>query len=88
MRQDIVVGNATVRDIKIVRMKELTQILGISRSTIYDKLNPKSRRYDPLFPKPIRLGCIGTTGAVGWINYLIQEWLSNLETNNGGRSDV
>lgn len=50
MMQQGMVDNTSVRDMRIVRMKELTQILGISRSTIYDKLNPKSRRYDPRFP--------------------------------------
>ena len=53
--QQGMVDDTSVRDMRIVRMKELTQILGISRSTIYDKLNPKSRRYDPRFPKPLRL---------------------------------
>ena len=54
MMQQGMVDDTSVRDMRIVRMKELTQILGISRSTIYDKLNPKSRRYDPRFPKPLR----------------------------------
>jgi prophage regulatory protein len=40
----------------ILRMTELTAILGISRSSIYEKLNPKSRYYDAEFPKPVRLG--------------------------------
>ena len=81
--QQGMVDDTSVRDMRIVRMKELTQILGISRSTIYDKLNPKSRRYDPRFPKPLRLGSIGTTSAVGWPRYSIQDWLLSLTANNG-----
>lgn len=42
--------------LRILRMSELTMMLGISRSSIYEKLNPKSRYYDADFPKPIRLG--------------------------------
>ena len=83
MMQQGMVDDTSVRDMRIVRMKELTQILGISRSTIYDKLNPKSRRYDPRFPKPLRLGSIGTTNAVGWPRYSIQDWLLSLTANNG-----
>ncbi|EHT7755497.1 AlpA family phage regulatory protein [Escherichia coli] len=36
--------------LRILRMTELTAILGISRSSIYEKLNPKSRYYDAEFP--------------------------------------
>ncbi|HDH1374214.1 TPA: AlpA family phage regulatory protein [Klebsiella quasipneumoniae subsp. similipneumoniae] len=43
----------------ILRMTELTAILGISRSSIYEKLNPKSRYYDAEFPKPVRLSVNG-----------------------------
>ncbi|HAM4644023.1 TPA: AlpA family phage regulatory protein, partial [Escherichia coli] len=28
---------------RILRMRELTKIVGLSRSTIYEKLNPESR---------------------------------------------
>lgn len=48
--------------VRILRMPELTMILGISRSSIYEKLNPKSRYYDADFPRPVRLG----TASVGW----------------------
>ena len=41
---------------RILRMRELTKIVGLSRSTIYEKLNPESRYYDETFPKPVRLG--------------------------------
>ncbi|HDY8460546.1 TPA: AlpA family phage regulatory protein, partial [Klebsiella pneumoniae] len=39
--------------LRILRMTELTMMLGISRSSIYEKLNPKSRYYDAEFPKPV-----------------------------------
>ncbi|OKW43547.1 AlpA family transcriptional regulator, partial [Escherichia coli] len=37
---------------RILRMAELTRLLGISRSTIYVKINPASKYHDPTFPKP------------------------------------
>ena len=60
---------------RVIRMKELTLILGLARSTIYDKLNPKSARYDPYFPKQIKLG----QSSVGWLALDIQNWIMNLK---------
>ncbi|EFF9719661.1 AlpA family transcriptional regulator, partial [Escherichia coli] len=56
---------------RILRMAELTRLLGISRSTIYVKINPASKYHDPTFPKPIRLG----SASVGWRASAIDEWL-------------
>ena len=56
---------------KIYRIKDLISVTGLSRSTIYDKLNPKSPRYDSSFPKKIKLG----VRAVGWFKEDIMNWL-------------
>lgn len=56
----------------IQRRRELEARLGLSRSTIYDKLNPGSPRYDATFPKPIRLG---NGAAVGWLAHEVDNWL-------------
>ncbi|EMS1123155.1 AlpA family transcriptional regulator [Klebsiella aerogenes] len=58
---------------RIVRMAEMTKILGLSRSTIYEKLNPKSRYYDETFPKPVRLGA----ASVGWRSTSVDEWIDS-----------
>ena len=60
-----------ISDFKIVRRKELEQLSGLSRSTIYDKMNPKSSRYDKDFPKPVKL----SLNAVGWFEQDIHRWL-------------
>ncbi|QXW30931.1 AlpA family phage regulatory protein [Aeromonas sanarellii] len=57
---------------RIVRMKELSSLLGLSRSTIYDRINPKSRRFDPSFPRPIRLGL----ASVGWSLNDVMAWIA------------
>ena len=59
--------------LSILRMTELTAILGISRSSIYEKLNPKSRYYDAEFPRPVRLGA----ASVGWRSTAIDEWIAS-----------
>lgn len=56
----------------ILRRRELEARLKLSRSTIYDKINPDSPRYDAAFPKPIRLG---NGSAIGWIEGEVESWL-------------
>lgn len=58
--------------VKIVRTKELLVMLGVSKSTIYDWINPRSRRYNG-FPAPIKIGI----SAVGWELSSIEDWLSS-----------
>jgi len=41
---------------KIIRMKPSAEKIGIGRSTVYDWQNPRSPRYDPSFPKRVKLG--------------------------------
>lgn len=63
---------------RIVRIKEATYITGISRSSIYDKLNSSSKRHDPSFPKPVKLGM----ASIGWHLEEILMWISSLSSNN------
>lgn len=65
--------NHSNQPLRILRMAELTALLGISRSSIYEKLNPKSRYYDADFPKPIRLGA----ASVGWRSNSVDEWIAS-----------
>ncbi|ENX04017.1 hypothetical protein F900_00508 [Acinetobacter modestus] len=61
---------------KIIRLKRVIELTGLSRSTIYDRLNPKSKRYDASFPKSVKLGSVHlNTSAVGWIEAEIQRWI-------------
>ncbi|WP_421167015.1 helix-turn-helix transcriptional regulator [Aeromonas dhakensis] len=60
--------------IQIIRMKDLVVLLGLSRSTIYNKINPRSRWYDKRFPMPLRLG----GASIGWLLADIEEWLHSL----------
>lgn len=56
---------------RIVRLKQLTARLGLGRSTIYDRMDAKSPRYDATFPKPIKLGA----AAIGWVDSEITTWI-------------
>lgn len=72
---------------RILRMKHLASTgrepgkLPFSASHLYDIQNPKSPKYDPTFPKPIR---IGSTAAVGWVESEIDAWLkAQIEASRG-----
>lgn len=41
---------------RAIRLREVLQILGISKSTLYARLNPASPGFDPEMPKPFKLG--------------------------------
>lgn len=62
--------------IKVLRIKDLIRKVGMARSTIYDRFNPKSPRYDSSFPKPIKLGL----SAIGWLEHEVDEWLASIAT--------
>lgn len=59
----------------ILRRKQVEARIGLSCSSIYDKMRRNPKRpgdYDPTFPKPIPLGA----KAVGWIEAEIEAWLT------------
>ncbi len=55
----------------VIRMRGLTNKLGISRSSIYEMLKADSPRYDHTFPRPVKIG----SRSVGWIEPEVDEWL-------------
>ncbi|MEG3081761.1 AlpA family phage regulatory protein [Halomonas sp. 5021] len=59
------------RSVSVLRMNHMKNKLGISRSCIYEKLDPKSPRYDPTFPKPIKIGL----SAIGWLEDKVDAWI-------------
>lgn len=63
-----------IDDLTVLRMKDLTKRTGLSRSTLYDKLDPASKRHDPTFPRQVRLG----PKAVGWYRGEVDGWIKSL----------
>lgn len=69
------------RTIQILRMKQLQQRTGLSRSAIYDRLDKKSPRYDFTFPKPLKLSPAGT--AIGFLEHEVEAWIiSRIKVRN------
>lgn len=58
---------------QILRLKQVRELSGIGRSTLYEKMNPKSKRYDATFPRPIKL----SLSAIGWFEQDIIDWLNS-----------
>ncbi len=56
---------------RILRMPGLQAKTTLGRSTIYDKLDPASKRHDPTFPRPIPLG----PRAKGFSEREVDAWL-------------
>lgn len=63
------------QSMRILRRPQVEQKIGLSRSAIYERLDPESRYYDAEFPKPITLGN-GKNPPVGWIEAEIDAWLN------------
>lgn len=71
-------GSAGCECLEILRLHQLTRTIGLSRSTVYGLLDPRSPQFDPEFPRPIRLGT-SRRGAIGWFKAEVLVWLRSRE---------
>ena len=62
---------------RVLRIKEVCERTGLSRSGIYDRLNPESKYYQPDFPKRFKLG----VHSVGWDSAEIERWIAERKEN-------
>ena len=58
---------------RLLRRTELEKVIGLSRSAIYSRLDPKSPHYDASFPRPIKMG----TKTVAWLAAEIDGWVNS-----------
>lgn len=65
------------KSLQFVRLSTLKQLTGLSRSSIYARLNPNSSSFDSTFPKPIKLSP-SPRGAVAWSLSEIEVWQMSL----------
>lgn len=61
---------------RVLRIGEVAETVGMSVSSVRNRLNPKSKYYDPTFPKPFCLGLNGK-GAVGWDEDEVERWIES-----------
>ena len=55
-----------VRDVRILRLPEVCQVVGLGRSMVY-QLEAEGR-----FPRRVRIGI----RAVGWVDQEVQDWVA------------
>ncbi|MDP5798619.1 AlpA family phage regulatory protein [Pseudomonas aeruginosa] len=58
---------------RMLRIKQVQDRTGLSRSTIYDRINSSSPRYDSGFPRPVKIGL----SAVGWLEESVDDWIKS-----------
>lgn len=56
----------------LIRLPDLMARTGLSRTAVYDRLDPKSSRHDPDFPRPVPIGA----RAVAWSAQEIEAWIT------------
>jgi prophage regulatory protein len=61
-------------EIQFLRLPEVLKRLGISRSTLYARLNPSSKYFDSTFPKQLKLFPSLERSSVVWISHEIIDW--------------
>jgi prophage regulatory protein len=66
---------------QIVSVKVATQLLGISRSSLYERINPHSPRYEKSFPPLISLG--DSSRRVGFILESLEVWIRSRPAARG-----
>ena len=71
-------SNAQADGGRFVRLPDLLKLLGISRSTVYARMDSKSGQYDPSFPKSKKLNTSSKNGAVGWLLDDIHDYINKL----------
>ena len=75
--------NTSIATIQMLRLHELIKLIGLSRSSIYDRLNPRSKRHVPDFPKPIKLN-----RASRWLLSEVEEWIRNKMSSRNRAASV
>ena len=58
----------------VLRVNDTARVMGVSRATIWNWVNPKSRHHRPDFPKPIKL----SDNISDWLSSEIEEYLNKL----------
>ena len=65
-------NNPTSIPVRLLRIAAVCSRLGLSRSTIYLRVNEGSSHFDPTFPKQVRLG----RNSVAWVESEIEAWVA------------
>ncbi len=65
----------------MIRLKQVLELTGLSRSTVYELMNVNSPRYDSSFPTSVRL----TASTAAWVSAEIDAWIQSKITQSRRR---
>ncbi|WP_342618413.1 AlpA family phage regulatory protein [Rhodoferax sp. GW822-FHT02A01] len=62
---------------RFIKKDEVCERTGMSTSALYDRLNPKSKRFDPEFPRQVQIGAstAANRSAVRWCAEELDAWM-------------
>ena len=58
---------------QLISIKQVVEIVGVARSTIYEMMDENSPYYDPTFPKKVKI----TQNRIGWSAWEINQWIED-----------
>lgn len=58
---------------QLISIKQVVEIVGVARSTIYEMMDENSPYYDSTFPKKVKI----TQNRIGWSALEIHQWIEN-----------
>ncbi|WP_366919727.1 AlpA family phage regulatory protein [Burkholderia orbicola] len=61
---------------RVARLKRVCELTGLGRSSIYNRMDPRSPYYDATFPRSFSLSTTGN-GAIGWNEEEVQAWVAS-----------
>ena len=56
---------------QLINLKQVVELIGVCRSTIYEMMDENSPYYDPTFPKKVKI----TQNRIGWSAWEINQWI-------------
>jgi prophage regulatory protein len=59
---------------RFLRIDQLVEKIGLGKTSIYERLNRKSRSYDPDFPVGVHLGSSNSSRVV-WLEEEVNAWM-------------
>ena len=57
--------------LRVLRTREVLEMTSLSRAAHFAKLDPKSKSYDPDYPRPLKLGA----RSVGYVEKEVLDWI-------------
>lgn len=84
MSRQVSRSGIAVESPQVLRRPEVERLTGLSRSTIYAKMDPKSAYFDSDWPQKVRLGI----RSVGWYRHEVIDWIESRAASDaqGGQS--